>query len=56
MKFKITRTSDYKDRHKTIELETLEDLVAFARKQTNQLVFKAYGDVVELEIYDSWRE
>ena len=73
MRFRITRTSDWKNcpcreavfnretQEYNIEINTLEELVAFAKKY-GELVFKddnLYGkekDIPSIEIYDDYRE
>ena len=73
MRFRITRTSDWKNcpcreavfnmetQEYNIEINTLEELVAFAKKY-GKLVFyddNFYGkekDIPSIEIYDDYRE
>ena len=73
MRFKITRTSDWENcpcresvfnretQEYNIEINTLEDLVAFAKKY-GKLIFmdnNFYGeekDIPSIEIYDDYRE
>lgn len=54
MKFQLTRTSDYHNKD-FIELNTLEELLAFVDKEGN-LIISSDGKNFAIEIYDDYRE
>lgn len=64
MRFRVTRTSDWKAEAKFIELNSLEELIEFARRECpanrgHEVVVSAPEDTTSeplLEIYDDWRE
>lgn len=55
MKFVVTKSTDYNYKEE-IELNTLEDLIAFVDKVEESVIIHRYGVKTSLEIYDGWRE
>jgi len=57
MKFKVTRSSDWlEDEPKTVELATLEDLMAYIKQCNRSVIVHYFDDTPTLEIYDDYRE
>jgi hypothetical protein len=57
MKFKVTRSSDWlEDEPKTVELATLEDLMAYIKQCNHSVIVHYFDDTPTLEIYDYYRE
>lgn len=60
MEFVVTRTSDEESREELINLNTLEELMEFIRKQGVEIIISISEDfeepVNEIEIYDDYRE
>lgn len=61
MKFEVTRTSDWTDTSKTIEINSLDELIAFQNYERYPVILsrRSYinGEIVPtLEIYDDYRK
>ena len=57
MRFKVIRSSDWlEDKPKTVELDTLEDLMAYIISTDRSVIVHYFDETPTLEIYDDYRE
>ena len=57
MKFKVIRSSDWpEDETKMVELDTLEDLMAYIISTDKSVIVHYFSEMPTLEIYDDYRE
>ena len=57
MKFKVIRSSDWsEDEAKMVELDTLEDLMAYIISTDKSVIVHYFSEIPTLEIYDDYRE
>jgi hypothetical protein len=56
MKFNVIRTSDRLEEPKTVELNSLEDLMTYIKQCNRAVIVHYFDDAPTLEIYDDYRE
>jgi len=57
MRFKVIRSSDWlEDEPKIVELDTLEDLMAYIISTDRSVIVHYFDETPTLEIYDDYRE